>query len=103
MREKIIERVLSEKLVVVVHGVASPDLVPLTEAMYAGGVRPLEITYSADGSVSDADTDMMRGEETEVMGLISHDALPDKEVRVVSDSEVDSCTSLGLIKIYENR
>ncbi len=33
------------------------DLIPLAEAMYAGGVRLLEITYSANGSVSDEETE----------------------------------------------
>lgn len=31
-------------------------MLPLAEAMYAGGVRLLEITYSANGKVSDEET-----------------------------------------------
>jgi 2-dehydro-3-deoxyphosphogluconate aldolase/(4S)-4-hydroxy-2-oxoglutarate aldolase len=56
MREKIIESVENNKLVVIVRGVAREKLIPLAEAMYKGGVRLLEITYSADGSTSDEET-----------------------------------------------
>lgn len=56
MREQIIQTIEQEKLVVIVRGVAREKLIPLAEAMYAGGVRLLEITYSANGAVSDEDT-----------------------------------------------
>lgn len=52
----IIEQIESEKLIVIVRGVDKDKLIPLAEAMYKGGVRFLEITYSASGSVSDEDT-----------------------------------------------
>ncbi len=50
------ETVRAEHLIVIVRGVESQKLIPLAEAMYAGGVRLLEITYRADGKVSDAET-----------------------------------------------
>ena len=56
LRQKIIDSVLKEKLIVIVRGVERENLIPLAEAMYKGGIRLLEITYSADGSVSDEDT-----------------------------------------------
>lgn len=56
MRNNIIKAVSEEKLVVIVRGVARDKLVPLAEAMYRGGVRLLEITYSANGSISDEET-----------------------------------------------
>ena len=56
MRDQIIETVEREKLIVIVRGVAREDLIPLAEAMYLGGVRLLELTYSADGRVSDEET-----------------------------------------------
>jgi 2-keto-3-deoxy-6-phosphogluconate aldolase len=31
-------------------------LIPLTEALYKGGIRLLEITYRPDGAVSDEET-----------------------------------------------
>ena len=54
--KNVIDAVLNEKLVVIVRGVPSDKLLPMCEAMYKGGVRLLEITYSADGSVSDEET-----------------------------------------------
>ena len=56
MREQIIKTVEEEKLIVIVRGVAREKLLPLAEAMYKGGIRLLEVTYSANGKVSDEDT-----------------------------------------------
>ena len=56
MREQIIQTVEQEKIIVIVRGVEREKLIPLSEAMYAGGIRLLEITYSANGKVSDEDT-----------------------------------------------
>ena len=56
MRKSIIEAVESEKLIVIVRGVEREQLIPLAEAMYRGGVRLLELTFSADGKVSDIET-----------------------------------------------
>ena len=46
----------NERLIVIVRGVQKDQLIPLAESMYAGGVRLLELTYSANGAVSDEDT-----------------------------------------------
>ena len=56
MKNAVINSILENKIVVIVRGVAKEKLIPLAEAMYAGGIRLLEITYSADKSVSDTDT-----------------------------------------------
>ena len=56
MREQIIQTLEQEKIIVIVRGVEREKLIPLSEAMYAGGIRLLEITYSANGKVSDEDT-----------------------------------------------
>jgi 2-dehydro-3-deoxyphosphogluconate aldolase/(4S)-4-hydroxy-2-oxoglutarate aldolase len=56
MRNEVIKAVESEKLIVIVRGIEKEKLIPLAEAMYAGGVRLLEITYSANGQVSDGET-----------------------------------------------
>ena len=50
MRDQIIENILKEKIIVIVRGVQKEKLIPLAEAMYAGGIRLLEITYSANGT-----------------------------------------------------
>ena len=52
----VINELLNQKIVVIVRGCGSEKLIPLAEAVYKGGIRFLEITYSADGSVSDKET-----------------------------------------------
>ncbi len=56
MREEVIQKIEKEKIVVIVRGVEKEKVIPLAEAMYKGGIRLLEVTYSADASVSDAET-----------------------------------------------
>lgn len=56
MREQVIEWIEKHKVVTIVRGVASDRLIPLAEAMYEGGIRLLEVTFSANGSVSDEET-----------------------------------------------
>lgn len=56
MREDVIKRIEEEKIIVIVRGVESEKLIPLAEALYDGGIRLLEVTYSANGKVSDAQT-----------------------------------------------
>lgn len=56
MKNRVIEKILEEKIIAIVRGIDSDKLIPMTEAMYEGGIRLLEITYSADGRVSDEET-----------------------------------------------
>lgn len=56
MREKVIKAIEENKIIVIVRGVEGEKLIPLAEAMYDGGIRLLEITYSANGAVSDEET-----------------------------------------------
>ena len=56
MRQNTIEQILAHKIIVIVRGVARENLIPLAEAMYAGGIRLMELTYDAKGVTSDADT-----------------------------------------------
>lgn len=56
IRQEVINAVEKEKLVVIIRGIEKEKLIPLTEAMYEGGVRLVEITYSTDASVSDEET-----------------------------------------------
>lgn len=55
MREKIIEAIKREKIIVIVRGVEKEKLIPLAEAMYDAGIRLLEITYSQKGTPCDED------------------------------------------------
>ncbi len=55
-RSEVIASVEQNKMIVIVRGIESEKLIPLAEAMYEGGIRLLEITYSANGKVSDETT-----------------------------------------------
>lgn len=54
--QNIIEKVIENKLIAIVRGVAKDKLIETAEAMYRGGIKLIEITYSANGSVSDEET-----------------------------------------------
>ncbi len=51
--QNIIRMIEQEKLIVIARGIAKEKLLPLTEALYAGGVRLLELPFSADQSIPD--------------------------------------------------
>lgn len=56
MRSTIIEAVEKERIIAIIRGVESKKIVPLARALYDGGIRLLEITYSADGKMPDDET-----------------------------------------------
>ncbi len=56
IKNDVIKLIENEKIIVIVRGVNKEDLIPLATAMYEGGIRLLEVTYSANGSVSDEQT-----------------------------------------------
>ena len=56
MRNKVIEVIENEKIIVIVRGVEKEKLLPLCKAMYEGGIRLLEVTFDASGKVSDEET-----------------------------------------------
>lgn len=47
MKQDVIRKILEEKIIVIVRGIKSEAMIPLAEAMYAGGIRVLEITYNS--------------------------------------------------------
>lgn len=53
MKQNVIKKILEEKLVVIVRGIKSEAIIPLAEAMYAGGIRALELTYNASNPAED--------------------------------------------------
>lgn len=53
MRQTVIEAVLEHKLIAILRAIEPDKLIPLAQALYDGGIRLLEITYSADGKVPD--------------------------------------------------
>ena len=56
MREQIIEAIHQNKLIVILRGVEKEKLIPLCEALWRGGVRLVEVTYSATKSIPDEET-----------------------------------------------
>ena len=44
-----VEYILKNKIIVIVRGVERENLKPLAEALYEGGIRLLELPYSANG------------------------------------------------------
>lgn len=56
MKETVIQAVEKYKLVAILRGVPEEKLIRVAQALYDGGVRLLEITYSPDGSVSNEET-----------------------------------------------
>lgn len=57
MIDETIRALEAEKLIVIVRGIERNSLIPLAEAMYRGGIRFLEVTFCADGRVSDEETE----------------------------------------------
>lgn len=55
-KNDVIKLIDSEKIIVIVRGIEKKDLIPLAKSMYDGGIRLLEVTYSANGSVTDEET-----------------------------------------------
>ena len=45
MRDQIIQKVLEKKIVAIVRGVYGEDCVKLAQALYAGGIELLEVTF----------------------------------------------------------
>lgn len=56
MRKQTIQAIENERLIVIVRGVEREYLIPLAEAMYAGGVHLMEVTYDASGKTTDDET-----------------------------------------------
>lgn len=56
MKQTVIEAILKHKVIAIIRGVKGDKLIPLAKALFEGGIRLVEITFSADGSVSDEKT-----------------------------------------------
>ena len=56
MREEIIRRISEQKLIVIVRGIDLPYIVPLTEALYKGGIRLVEVTFDQTKKCPDEET-----------------------------------------------
>lgn len=56
MNKKMIDALYENKIIAIVRGVDREKLISLAQALYNGGIRFMEITYSADGKVKDEET-----------------------------------------------
>lgn len=87
-----------EKLIVIVRGVPQEQILPLAEALYAGGVRVMEITYS----MKEKDDLTARAIRTlcEQMG----DRMcigAGKQVIELEDEVCEKASTLGAVSIFE--
>lgn len=46
-KSDVINKILEEKIIVIVRGLDDKDIIPFAEAVYEGGVRAIELTYNA--------------------------------------------------------
>ena len=51
-----VDKILKEKIIVIVRGVERDALIPLAEALFEGGIRLLECTFDAKGETPDSET-----------------------------------------------
>ena len=56
MFDEVIKSIEQNKIIAIVRGVKKEQLIPLADALYKGGIRLIEVTFSADGRVSDSET-----------------------------------------------
>ncbi len=55
-KQTIINDIETNKLIAILRGIPSEKLVAVAQALYEGGIRLLEVTYSATGAVPDEET-----------------------------------------------
>ncbi|MBR5451728.1 MAG: bifunctional 4-hydroxy-2-oxoglutarate aldolase/2-dehydro-3-deoxy-phosphogluconate aldolase [Clostridia bacterium] len=56
MFNEVIKSIEKNKIIAIIRGVAKEQLIPLADALYKGGIRLIEVTYSANGKISDTET-----------------------------------------------
>ena len=67
-----IAEILQKKLIVIVRGLPRQQLRKTAQALYDGGIRFLEITYSASGAVTDGQTAVRIAMLTDAFGTSMH-------------------------------
>ena len=55
-RESVINAILKNKIIVILRGLTSEQLLQTVEAMEAGGIRMIEVTFDQSGKISDEQT-----------------------------------------------
>lgn len=56
MFDEVIKSIEQNKIIAIVRGVEKEQLIPLADALYKGGIRLIEVTYSANGKIRDTET-----------------------------------------------
>ena len=56
MREQVIQKIETERLIAIIRGAAPAQCLKIAEALYAGGIRLMEITYNQKDPASFQDT-----------------------------------------------
>ena len=56
MKNQVIEAIDKNKIIAILRNIDSGKIVDTVQALYEGGIRLVEVTYSADGTVSDEET-----------------------------------------------
>ena len=115
-KQELIARIERERLIVIVRGIKNEYLIPMAEAMYAGGVRLLEITYAANGSIPEETTAqgirMLKEHFGDKMAIGAGTVLSHRQVELTRDaggefiispdtnpSLISYTASLGLVSI----
>ncbi len=90
MRNEVISAIEKNKIIAILRGVPQEKLISVAEALYQGGIRLMEITYSADGRVSDEDTAaairMLAGHMRGRMYIGAGTVLTEKQVRLTKEA-----------------
>ena len=56
MKNQVIEAIDKNKIIAILRNIDSGKIVDTVQALYEGGIRLVEVTYSADGTVSNEET-----------------------------------------------
>ena len=101
MREQIIATVEKEKIIAIVRGVEAEKCMKVADALYAGGIRLMEVTYDQKNPDSfQATADAIAAINNESTGILATaKAYTDEQIAglPVATSEV-----LGLVKIDDS-
>ena len=116
MKTEIINAVEKNKIIAIVRGVDENKLIPLVQSLYDGGIRLVEVTFSANGKVSDQKTAEMINALVErfkgKMYVGAGTVLTDKQVELtyraggqfiispdVSESVIKKTVELGMVSM----
>ncbi len=86
MENNILKVVEKEKIIVIVRGVESKKILPLAEAMYDGGIRLLEITYSAGNTETAENIKRLKEHFGESMYIGAGTVLTEEQAELTKDA-----------------